>query len=296
MKRVQLYFAEWSKPSMNLLKVVDVWKKKYPNIIFECIDVDKEDIDVSGVPTIKLSDSNQSREYVGCNVHSITKMLDELDQSEDSIPSSKDDIYNETVLKELVNTAPIMIFIKGTPSQPKCKFTRQLLEMLRVLNVRFSHFDILSNEYVRLHMKEYAQWPTFPQVWFNGEFIGGLDIVKELNESGELNTLFKEYITESVDAKCDRLINKEEVMIFIKGTPLEPRCGFSKTLVGLLKENNIEFGFYDILHDEEVRQQLKIIQDWPTYPQVYVRGELMGGLDIVKEMLANNELQAMINK
>eukprot|EP00835_Amoeboradix_gromovi_P001426 NODE_64_length_24072_cov_0.332541.p7 type:complete len:298 gc:universal NODE_64_length_24072_cov_0.332541:22949-23842(+) len=295
MKTVQLYYATWSKPSMNLLKVVDIWKKKYENISFECIDVDDEDIDVAGVPTLKMTDAKQTKEYVGANAHLITKMLDQLDLSEDSIPTNKDEPYNEAVLKELVNSAPIMIFIKGTPAQPKCKFTRELLDIFININVRFSYFNILSNEYVRLHMKEYAQWPTFPQVWLHSEFIGGLEIIKELRESNELLSLLKEHISETTEDKCNRLINQTKVMIFIKGSPTEPQCGFSRTLVNLLNSNNIDFGYFDILKDENVRQTLKNIQDWPTYPMLFVRGELMGGLDIVKEML-DGELQDIIRQ
>ena len=296
MKNVKLYYAEWSKPSLNLLKVTELWQKKYPNIEFECINVDSEDIDVAGVPTIKLTDANHAKEYVGANVHLITKMLDELDQSEDAIPTNKDEPYNESVLKEIVNSAPIMIFIKGTPSQPKCKFTRELLGMLKEMHVRYSHFDILSNEYVRLHLKEYAQWPTFPQIWLHGEFIGGLEIIKELNQTNELNTLFAEYITETIEAKCNRLIIQDKVMIFIKGSPDAPRCGFSKTLCNLLRSNDIKFGYFDILQDESVRQTLKELQDWPTFPMLFVNGELMGGLDIVTEMLNNHELQTIIDE
>ncbi|CAN0329604.1 unnamed protein product, partial [Hapterophycus canaliculatus] len=73
-------------------------------------------------------------------------------------------------------------------------------------------------------------------------------------------------------------------MVFMKGTPDAPRCGFSRTLVGLLREENIEFESFDILEDNAVRQALKDLSNWPTYPQLYVQGELVGGLDIVKEM------------
>ena len=78
-------------------------------------------------------------------------------------------------------------------------------------------------------------------------------------------------------------------MLFMKGTPGSPQCGFSRQLVGILRENSVKYGVFNILADDEVRQGLKEFADWPTYPQLWVDGELVGGLDIVKEELSNNE-------
>jgi Grx4 family monothiol glutaredoxin len=70
-------------------------------------------------------------------------------------------------------------------------------------------------------------------------------------------------------------------MLFMKGTPSSPQCGFSRQLVGLLRERGVRYGFFNILADDDVRQGLKEFSDWPTFPQLYVDGELIGGLDIV---------------
>ena len=127
--------------------------------------------------------------------------------------------------------------------------------------------------------------------------IDGIDIA-------DLTTAAKKLagISESVEASAtgkleDRLkalINKAKVMVFIKGDRNTPRCGFSKQLIQILNETNIPYETFDILTDEIVRQGLKTFSDWPTYPQVYVNGELQGGLDIVKEMLQSGELQNIL--
>jgi Grx4 family monothiol glutaredoxin len=70
-------------------------------------------------------------------------------------------------------------------------------------------------------------------------------------------------------------------MLFMKGTPSAPQCGFSRKTVAILRENGIKYGFFNILADDEVRQGLKEFSEWPTFPQVYVDGEFVGGLDIV---------------
>jgi Grx4 family monothiol glutaredoxin len=80
------------------------------------------------------------------------------------------------------------------------------------------------------------------------------------------------------------LVKAAPVMLFMKGTPSSPQCGFSRQLVGLLRDNSVKYGFFNILADDEVRQGLKEFADWPTYPQLWIDGELVGGLDIVSRI------------
>ncbi|KAI1467533.1 glutaredoxin [Daldinia caldariorum] len=90
---------------------------------------------------------------------------------------------------------------------------------------------------------------------------------------------------EELNKRLTGLVNAAPVMLFMKGTPSEPKCGFSRQLVSILRERSVKYGFFNILADDDVRQGLKKFADWPTYPQLWVSGELVGGLDIVKEEL-----------
>ncbi|KAJ2711803.1 glutaredoxin [Coemansia spiralis] len=99
---------------------------------------------------------------------------------------------------------------------------------------------------------------------------------------------------QDLNTRLKGLIERAPVMVFIKGTAAQPRCGFSKKLVAVLNEHGVKYGYFDILTDDQVRQGLKEYSDWPTYPQLYVSGELVGGLDIVNEMVASGELVGMI--
>ncbi|BCR87360.1 PICOT family protein [Aspergillus chevalieri] len=89
-------------------------------------------------------------------------------------------------------------------------------------------------------------------------------------------------------ARLEELVKAAPVMLFMKGSPSAPQCGFSRTLVGILRERSVKYGFFNILADEDVRQGLKEFAEWPTFPQLWVKGELVGGLDIVKEELNND--------
>lgn len=80
------------------------------------------------------------------------------------------------------------------------------------------------------------------------------------------------------------------VMLFMKGSPAAPRCGFSRQITEILSENNVPYASFDILTNESVREALKKYSDWPTYPQLYVSGELIGGLDILKEIASSGNL------
>jgi len=100
---------------------------------------------------------------------------------------------------------------------------------------------------------------------------------------------------EETERRCRELMSRSRVMLFMKGQPDMPRCGFSQKTIALLRDQNVEFDYYDILSDEPVRQTLKVLNDWPTFPQIMVQGELIGGLDILTEMVASGEFQHMIS-
>lgn len=87
--------------------------------------------------------------------------------------------------------------------------------------------------------------------------------------------------TEELNKRLTELVKAAPVMLFMKGTPSTPQCGFSRTLVSILREKGVRYGFFNILADDDVRQGLKVWADWPTFPQLWVGGELVGGLDIV---------------
>ncbi|KAF2859631.1 glutaredoxin [Piedraia hortae CBS 480.64] len=93
---------------------------------------------------------------------------------------------------------------------------------------------------------------------------------------------------EELDARLSELVKAAPVMLFMKGTPSAPQCGFSRQTVSILREKGVRYGFFNILADDEVRQGLKEFSDWPTFPQIYVGGELVGGLDILKEEFEND--------
>ncbi|KAI5965698.1 GRX3 [Candida pseudojiufengensis] len=110
--------------------------------------------------------------------------------------------------------------------------------------------------------------------------------------SSSSSTIPSEPIEESPEALNERLTKlttAAPIMLFMKGSPSSPQCGFSRQLVAILREHQVRFGFFDILKDDSVRQGLKKFSDWPTFPQLYINGEFQGGLDIIKENIEEDE-------
>jgi Grx4 family monothiol glutaredoxin len=97
------------------------------------------------------------------------------------------------------------------------------------------------------------------------------------------------HLFQDLNTRLTELINKARLTLFMKGTPDMPRCGFSRQIVQMFRELNVDFWSFDILEDEDVRQGLKALSDWPTYPQVYLDGELLGGLDVIREEIKDPE-------
>ena len=98
----------------------------------------------------------------------------------------------------------------------------------------------------------------------------------------------------SADARISELVNGNDIVLFMKGTPLFPQCGFSSRAIAILDHLGVEYASVDVLQDMEIRQGIKSYSDWPTIPQLYIGGEFVGGSDIMMEMFEAGELQQMV--
>ena len=97
-----------------------------------------------------------------------------------------------------------------------------------------------------------------------------------------------------INEQIKNLINENDICLFMKGTPDVPQCGFSLAVANILKHLNVKFKGINVLENDEMRQGIKRYSDWPTIPQLYIKGELVGGCDIIKEMFDNEKLQELL--
>jgi len=184
------FWADWSPPSNHMNTVFEQLALQYPSANYLLVEAEKipdvtESYQVISVPTfVFLKNGEVIDRLEGANAAELTKKVNSHLQSNSATldPLS-------TKLSRLVNAAPAMLFMKGTPEQPKCGFSAKIVQLLQKDKIKFASFDILTDNEVREGLKQFSNWPTYPQLYFNGELIGGLDIVKEQSESGELRSL-----------------------------------------------------------------------------------------------------------
>lgn len=105
-------------------------------------------------------------------------------------------------IKQQIAQNPILLYMKGSPKLPSCGFSSQASQALMSCGEKFAYVDVLQNADIRAHLPAYAQWPTFPQLWVEGELIGGCDIILEMMQKGELQPLIKQAAARR-DAKQD---------------------------------------------------------------------------------------------
>jgi monothiol glutaredoxin len=101
------------------------------------------------------------------------------------------DDQTKNLIQSHIDTNEVCLFMKGTPDAPQCGFSMAISNMLKILEVNYNGINVLENQSLREGIKEFSEWPTIPQVYVKGEFIGGCDIVKELYENGELKKIFE---------------------------------------------------------------------------------------------------------
>jgi monothiol glutaredoxin len=102
-------------------------------------------------------------------------------------------------IKQQIEENPILLYMKGSPKLPNCGFSAQATQALMSCGEQFAYVDILQNPDIRAELPKYADWPTFPQLWVDGELVGGCDIIMEMTQQGELQTLIKESAAKRMD-------------------------------------------------------------------------------------------------
>mmetsp|Transcript_5612 Transcript_5612/g.13203 ORF Transcript_5612/g.13203 Transcript_5612/m.13203 type:complete len:358 (-) Transcript_5612:31-1104(-) len=318
-KAVLLFGASWHEACPSLEAVLSALAGTAPDVFFGKIDAEEnsglsEQFQVTMVPTIILLNGGPAVDHISVRMEggfdpsqvtiAVQRLLSasegpssaNVSNGEPAARPSPEDPEKELAVRldTLIKRDSVMVFMKGEPSAPKCGFSRQAVELLQEHEVPFGSFNILSDDSVRQGLKKHSNWPTYPQIYVNGELIGGLDILKETAEEGSLKEEWgvtgPATVITPLQDRLASLIKRSDVMIFMKGLPSAPKCGFSRQMIELLDESGVPYDAFNILEDNEVRQGLKEFSNWPTYPQLYVKGELIGGLDICKELAEDGDL------
>lgn len=210
-KAVLLFGASWHEACPPLEAVLSALAGTASDIFFGKIDAEEhsdlsEHFQVTMVPTIILLNGGNAVDHiverldVGLDPSQVTIAVQYLLSASEGLSSADGSSSGPAArsssgdpdkklavrLDTLIKRDAVMVFMKGEPSAPKCGFSRQAVELLQEHDVPFGSFNILSDDYVRQGLKKHSNWPTYPQIYLNGELIGGLDILKESAEEGPL--------------------------------------------------------------------------------------------------------------
>ncbi|KAI8121191.1 hypothetical protein FF38_00868 [Lucilia cuprina] len=202
-------------------------------------------------------------------------------------------IKSEEEYKQIISADKTSVVLFSADWAEQCKQVQDVLEDLtKLLGDKLAFIKITAEDFPEIAMKHQIDAVPTVIIFAKGTAIDRVDGVDIASLTAKCKKLGAAATSEQpLEERLKSLINKAPLMIFMKGDRDAPRCGFSKQLIAIVNELGLPYETFDILSDEEVRQGLKTFSDWPTYPQVYVKGELVGGLDIIKELKANNELE-----
>lgn len=186
----------------EMCKLQEYEDVKFGRIEAEDVSIVSEKSRIAVVPTVLLLRNSRILDRIdGVNNTKLTERikyhLENKDILSDYVDKPKESL--EDRLKKLISQAPCVLFMKGNPEQPRCGFSRTIVSILDGYKADYKTFDILQDNEVREGLKKYSNWPTYPQLYINGDLIGGLDIVKEMNEAGELKNMLP--IKDSVEGR-----------------------------------------------------------------------------------------------
>ncbi|XP_047344457.1 glutaredoxin-3 [Vespa velutina] len=193
------FFAPWAEQCKQINDVLEemITLTEYKKVKFAMIEAENLPevslkAGIAAVPTVLLYRDEEIIDRIdGVNpallIEKVKKHLTSQDSTQTDIVSPKDTL--EARLKKLINHAPCMLFMKGNREHPRCGFSRTMIALLDSHRTEYQTFDILQDNAVREGLKKFSNWPTYPQLYINGELIGGLDIVKEMSDSGDLDSM-----------------------------------------------------------------------------------------------------------
>ncbi|MBW0539342.1 hypothetical protein O181_079057 [Austropuccinia psidii MF-1] len=239
----------------------------------------------------KLESPNQIQELLGADLNRLSVLYfraewAELCRSIDSNVRSLPNKWAEPLFLEIdTESLPEVAESFEVPCVPSFIILRGHKLLSRILGAKLPELETALDKFVNTDKESLA----------NGKY----RVLSETNQKPEppptvadpknaTQTPDAQEAEEEIFARCKVLMQQSKVVLFMKGDPTTPRCGFSQQAVKILQDLNVEFTSFDILTDDNIRQGMKKLNSWPTFPQIIVNGELIGGIDILKEMIQKN--------
>ena len=184
------------------------------------------------------------------NPYDLHKILQEtFNYYEDQFEKEKQVVFKK--IETILESYPVVIFIKGTPHDPFCKFSRWFIELLNQSEIRYKSFNVFQDDKIRGLLKQYSGFKTFPQIYINQKILGGYEILKELVQNNKFLDLVPfECKKAGATTELEQLIAENRLVLFAKGSAEKPACNNSKLCFEMLIGNDIKFVSVDLNKDE----------------------------------------------
>lgn len=199
----------------------------------------------------------------------------------------------DSVLKEARLVLVVTRDLDTTPDQTNT--SGKVESALQLQGLLFRTYESDKAPQVRDNLTARGSQGQLPILFYDGAVLAEGSKLLELADGEGFKTLVDANLfREDTVSRIKKILNQSPVMIFIKGTPDYPECGFSRKFLAIMDTFKIDFGYFNILSDNLIRQGLKEYSNWKTYPQFYINAELIGGLDIIKELIEEGEFKDMV--
>lgn len=220
----------------------------------------------------------------------IYKTIEQWDQFyKEEFPIEKEKKFQQ--IRNLLNSYPVVIFIKGSPHDPFCKFSKSFIEIIRETGIRYKSFDIFKDDSLRCYLRLYSGWKTYPQFYVNGKVIGGLDVLKQLVASGEIDQVIPfECTKEATSVRIQEILKNNVLVTFSKGTLENKKCKSSNEVFEIFDKLGLKYTCFDVLTDEQARDYLKESYNYPYFPQIVYHFNLLGGVKFLKEKVTKGTI------
>ncbi|TNV78818.1 hypothetical protein FGO68_gene1296 [Halteria grandinella] len=287
-----LFWAHWYRECEIMRRFFEELTQDHHFVKFAWADVDRDKeitkfFKVTAVPFIVMMHPDKQE---------IEKVTETKRSSILEVVTAYEAFYSQQFMKkrkqafaeieELLKSYPIIIFIRGSALSPECKQSEVLIDYFQKMEIKFRTVDILSNPQLKEWVKHFSGFPSFPQIFVNGKFVGSAEMVIDMIESDEfINIIPQECIKTNALERIKVAMAKSPVVLFMKGTPTKPYDGYQQEAIQLLDKERIRYAFFDVMKDPDVRELLKEYSKCQSYPQVFISGQFMGGgLTYMKEL------------
>lgn len=294
---IVLFWASWDENSTLLKNMMAQMPQAYNKVQLAYVDCDESELvdvlDVDTVQTVAVIHPDiairEMEKKAGVKPEQLTELVQGLNKHyEEWYETEKKKAFRD--IDSHVATHPFFIFVKGSKEQPRCKFTRKLVETLAKFGYDYATFDILQDERIRQWVKVYTNWPTIPQIFINQKFIGGLDIVTDLIDGEEFDEMVPETCKQlRPAAKARQIVDRNALVALINGSIASPADEASQKLVQALNASKVEYTALDVSAEPEY---LKAFAEGQQVPYVFFQGKAACALEGLSQLLESSELKS----